>query len=138
MNKTNKVESWNLNPKEFTIEEKDGLLELTKKINIKSKNALVDYKKILKKYFSRDKVFVLTKVKKHRGILSVIFGPSQKKIMNEMNTFTPSFLVKKENIELIVEIFTDHLKVYELSNRESERFVFKDYKYHVANEIYFK
>ena len=125
-----------------TIEEKNSLLVMQIHIDMnKYKNQLSSYSEILKEYFGKDKIYVLSKIKDRKGIGAMFanfFQNSKDKVMNEMKSFSPSYLVKKKNSSILVTQSGEYLTIYELPESCESPFVFNGYRYKEANEIKLK
>lgn len=121
----------------------DGCITIKVKINLKRyKNIFEAYPKILKEYFDKPwDVYVLAKVK-NRGKFSFIgwfFGNNKKAIVNEMNTFQPSYLAKKDGRCVLINFYSDYFTLTEVDKVASEeRFVFDGYRYVRANPVVLK
>lgn len=136
MNKKEKMLSLGLGD-QFTYRVVDGLLEITKNIdNYGFKNVYSSYAEILKRYFSKDEVFVLSRIKDSKGIkrlFDCIFDSSYEKGKIEMNSFIPHFLIIRNDFRLLLKIEQGKLTIYELPEKTSDIFIFRGYKYKKAN-----
>ncbi len=123
----------------YIFKESDGLLEMRVAIDqTKYKNRLSCYTELLKHYFARDHIYVLSRVKERRGvrgIFAILFQNSKASVMSEMKRFVPNYLVKRPTANLLVTIEDDCLKVYELPEYQGKQFSFHGYRYKEANEI---
>ncbi len=104
------------------------------------KNALSKYTEILNKYFSKEwKIFVLAKIKipnRVVGIFNIFFHNSKKDVINEMKVFSPSYLLKKDSLTLLINIESDKVTISKVSiPKDVRRFVYNSYRYTIANEI---
>lgn len=109
----------------------------------KYKNIFEAYVGTLVKYYCDSwDVYVLAKVKVKKGIkgfFSTLFRSDKASIMNEMKSFSPTYLVKKKNIRLLVSIIDKSFTVSELRDIENEeRFVYEGYRYVRANRVRLK
>ena len=96
---------------EYTLEKKDGLLKLKIAYDRKKyKNAISSYSELLKEYFRKDKIYVLSRIKVRKGLKSMfatIFQNSQKSFLKEMDHFTPYYLIERSHEDILVTIDVD-------------------------------
>lgn len=122
---------------------KSSRITVRKKINPQQyQNTFKAYSEILKLYFPKCQIFVLTKIKKHNPINSffnLFFKNSKTAIINEMGAFYPSYLIQKNTRHLLVNITSTHLHIVEIQlNNNENTFLYNGYQYRKANEIYLK
>lgn len=133
--------------------EKEILLDEEKKIDVlnirykldmnKYKNIISAYSEILKSYFTNSShKYVLTKLKKRNMVtsfLDLFFKNDKKSIINEMNSFEPSYLISKDNSNLLVQISNGYLEIHEIQlNEDGKSFIYDNYRYKKANELTLK
>lgn len=121
------------------LKEKDGLLIMQIPIDVtKYKNRLSSYSEILKEYFRKDRIYVLSKIRHRKGlsnIFAILFQNSKNQVMNEMKSFTPSYLIKRGTKKILVTQGEDYLTLCELPSECDSSFIFDGYRYKEANEI---
>lgn len=126
----------------YTLKEEDGLLELKLTFNYKRyKNKISAYSETLKKYFAHDKIYVLSRIKVHKGfqnILTILFKNSRSAVMNQIKSFVPYYLVVHQNRRLLVAIENECLFVNELSIEEDSVFEYRGYRFKKANLLKLK
>lgn len=100
------------------------------------------YPALLKIYFNKYKIFVLTKLKHKNSFYTffdILFKNSKKSIINEFSTFTPSFLAVKNNISILINFSNNIFEIEEIEIKNDEKsFIHNSYKYRKANEIKLK
>lgn len=102
-------------------------------------NKLASYSEILKKHFANDRIFVLSKIKEHRGlknIFVILFKNSRASVTEEMKNFSPSYLIQNERGFLLVNQEDSYIWLYELKEITTPQFIFRGYRYKIANEIH--
>lgn len=127
---------------EYTLEKKDGLLKLKIAYDRKKyKNAISSYSELLKEYFIKDKIYVLSRIKVRRGLTSMfatIFQNSQKSFLKEMDHFTPYYLIERSHEDILVTIDIDCLRIFELPSGDKTKFIFDGYRFKKANLLSLK
>lgn len=129
--------------REEFLDEKKQLdkLSLTKEIDLKKyPNTFKAYSEILKTYFPKPcHVFVVTKIKqrnKFNSFLDLFFNNNKASIINDMKSFSPSFLIEKSSKYLLINFDSKTFKITEVFlNKDKNTFIEGNYKYKKANEI---
>lgn len=106
----------------------------------KYKNAFSKYREILDKYYPKPwRVFVIAKVKipnRFESFLNVLFKNSKKAVASEMNGFSPSFLLSRGDLDLLVSIQLEKIEISRIEKGAGEkRFIHRGYRFAIANEI---
>lgn len=104
-------------------------------------SVIASYGQVLRDLFEKNQIYVLTKIKEHKNIFNVIailFKNSKKAVMSEIKAFSPCFLIKSDGLDLLVVEETDKIHIYELDTCDQKSFVFRGYRYRIANEIELK
>lgn len=121
------------------FKEENELLQMEIDLDMsKYKNIFSSYSEVLKEYYPKSKINVLTKIKENRGfdgIIASLFKSSKKSVMSQMRTFSPNYLIENKNRQLLVTIEDCCLKVYEIPKTGKDKFIFRGYRYKIANEI---
>ncbi len=113
-------------------------LKVTIPLNMKKyKNKISSYSEVMKEYFSDFDIFVLTKTKAQSRLN--YFLPFKKKDNQKINTISPSFLVKKQNIKLLINYKEENiLEITELKKVKEQEFIIDNVKYKKKNQIKLK
>lgn len=124
---------------DYLLNDEKNLPALSMKIKLekeKYENKLSMYSKVLEEYYSEPyKIYTLTRTKKLNFIELIIdtfiapeIGPVS--TADELGNLSPYYLVKKDNLKLLVNIKNYTLEVIELpSNTNEKKFTYKNNKF---------
>lgn len=120
------------------------LLVMRKQLNKDDyKNNRFSYEDVLKKYYTDPyKIYILTREKKMNkleAIFDFFIGSGTVQLADALGNMSPYYLVKKDNIKLLVNISNGVLEVKELdSNINENKFVIGKDKFHKNQQLILK
>lgn len=113
-------------PIDTLLDDENTLPQLTMTIDLDKNeysNKLSSYKEILEKYFKNDEIFVLSTSKKlntTEKVFDVLLTGGDYGLIKNASDLSPYYLIKRENVKLLVNISKWKLKIIELPHDVNE------------------